>query len=122
MPSQSWDHYVLVMRSFRACLAIETREGKQIRADFFNGSDVADNEMVTAWLREVDTTFELAPELRPMAISPYPPGTGFSYEGLSAEISDVVGRLDYRLEALKPIIPVVERYTDALGEPSGGDT
>jgi hypothetical protein len=94
---QVMDHYVLAMWSFRDCLAIETREGEQIRADFFNGSNVANEEMVIAWLREVDKTFELASELRPMVISPYPPGTGFSYEGLSAETSDVVGRLDYRL-------------------------
>jgi hypothetical protein len=31
--SGSWDHYVLVMRSFRDCLAIETQEGERIRAD-----------------------------------------------------------------------------------------
>jgi predicted secreted protein len=120
--SQSWDHHVLVMRSFRDCLAIEAREGERIRADFFNGNNLADKEMVTAWLHEIEKTFELAPALRAMASSPYPPGTGFSYEGLSAETSDLVGRLDHRLEALKPMLPLLERYVDALGEPSSDDT
>jgi hypothetical protein len=121
-PSQSWDRYVLVMRSLRDCLAIDIQEGENIRADFFNGSNLADEGMVDAWLREVDETFDLAPTLRPMAISPYPPGTGFGYEGLSTETSDVVGRLDYRLEALKPMFPLIERYVDALGEPHGDDS
>jgi hypothetical protein len=117
-PSESWDRYVYVMRAFRDGLELAAREGERIRTMFLERDTPTHDEaerQVDAWLQSVDEVLGLTPDLRSMFPSPYPVGTGFRYEGLSDEVSNVLGRLDHRLEALKPFLQPVDAYVQALG-------
>ena len=82
-PSDSWDRYVFVMGVARDSVVHYAREGQNIRAMFFEGEDLTQQEArqwVDAWLREVRKTLDLAPPLRTMATSPWQGGLEFGYE------------------------------------------
>ena len=118
-PSESWDRHVFVMRAFRDILAGEVRQGENIGADILNSNSLGSESMVDAWFAEVDKTLALVPDIRPMMVSPWPAETGFSYEGLDSDASNLLGRLDQRLSAIRHAVPLIDTYVAELGEPYG---
>lgn len=121
-PSGTWDRYVFVMGAVGDSLAHDKREGENIRAMFFQdgGLTVEDGRRwIDAWLRELRETLQLAPAIRSMWVSSEAmvSPVGYGYEGLSAEVSNVLGRLDHYLMGLESTVPVTLQYCAALGEP-----
>jgi hypothetical protein len=75
--------------------------------------------MVDAWFAEIDKTLALVPDIRPMMVSPWPAETGFRYEGIDSNASNLLGRLDQRLSAIRHAVPLIGTYVAELGEPYG---
>jgi hypothetical protein len=116
-PSASWEGYVDAMRAVRDNIAHLARTGQALRDEFFAGDGLSLDEArtrVDAWTQSMDEAFAPAPDLRAGLESPFPPGTGFRYTGLSDEVSNVLGRIDHRLPAIETIQSHLEAYVGAL--------
>lgn len=116
-PSELWDAYVEAMTALRSALDARLTEGEHLRTELFSHVlDVKEGRAkVTAWLEDVDDALAPVPRYREVlrgAVSPEDQWA--TYEGISEEESEVVWRLDERLQHLQPLLTVVAPYVEAL--------